>query len=268
MINEQYTDLVAGYLEGSLTTEQRAMLNELVEQGTIDILDIKEMEIYYQRLDKLPSVDPSSKLSDRFYTMLEAEKTKRSASLSLPTLIMNRISQLNSAINLRQVAVATCIFIMGMLIGNWTTPFQDYRQQLDQLSDEVSHMREVVMLSLLNDSSPTERLKAVNISTDIRTADNQIIEALLKTLNNDSNVNVRLAAIEALLEHASNPRTREGLVNAISRQDSPLVQVALADAMLELQEEESIKELRKLLKRNRLDHNVRNKLEYAIAALS
>ena len=129
-------------------------------------------------------------------------------------------------------------------------------------------MREVMMLSLLDNDSATERLKAVNISTDVKSADNRITEALLKTLNNDPNVNVRLAAIEALLHHASNPMAREGLVNAITVQESPIVQAALADAMLILQETKSIEEFRKLLDRNGLDQGVRDKLQTTITALS
>lgn len=266
MMNEQHIELITAWLEGSLTPEQRMELNELIDRGAIDILDIKEMELLYKKLDKLPSAEPGPELRDRFYDMLEAEKENQASSLSV--VMTGWLDRLRSGINLRQAAFAVSIFMGGILIGNWTTPFQNYRQQLDQLSGEISHMREVMMLSLLDASSPTERLKAINISTDIRSADNRIVEALLKTLNNDPNVNVRLASIEALLQHATNPLVREGLINAISNQQSPQVQVALADAMLVLQEKESIKKLRELLDRNELDHNVRDKLQRAIAALS
>lgn len=169
---------------------------------------------------------------------------------------------------MQRSALAITIFLIGMLAGNLFTPFQDYRQQMNRLSNEVSEMRKVMMLSLMDAQSPSERLKAVNISTDISAADDRVISALLKTLNNDPNVNVRLASIEALLRHADNPRAREGLVKAISKQKSPQIQVALADAMLALQETDSINELRRLLKQNELDSSVRDKLQNTIAALS
>lgn len=266
MIDERHIELVTAYIQGTITSEQRSRLNDLVDRGEIDILDVKEMEIMYRDMGKLPSPEPGEELRNRFYAMLENEK--KNLSPSLRTTVSEWMQQVKAGIRLRQFAYAVSIFIAGMLIGNWTTPFQDYKQQLNRLTGEVSRMREVMMLSLLDNESVTERLKAVNISTDMQAAGNKIAGALLKTLQNDPNVNVRLAAIEALVRHASNPLVREGLVNAITTQESPIIQAALADAMLTMQEKRSVDKFKQLLDQNGLDENVRNKLQNTIAALS
>lgn len=266
MTEEQYIHLITAYIEGTITAEEQSRLHDLIDRGKIDILDVKEMEILYRNLGKLPIAEPGEALRDRFYDMLEQEKEWLSPSFG--NTIRQLIDQLRTSFQLKQVAFAIGIFLAGMLIGNWSTPFQDYRQQLNQLSGEVSQMREIMMLSLLDNESVSERLKAVNISTEIQTSDNKIAEALLKTLQNDPNVNVRLAAIESLVRHASNPLVREGLVDAITRQESPIIQAALADAMLTLQEKRSVEKFKELLDQNGLDKNVRNKLQNTIAALS
>ncbi len=268
MINEQYIDLVTAYIEGTITTEQRSRLNDLISRGEIDILEVKELEDVYHKMGTLPEPEPSEEMSNSFYRMLEQEKKKQSASVTGFRNIQSWLEQLTMIAQPKRMAFALGIFVAGMLIGNWTTPFQDYRQQLNHLSDEVSQMREVMMMSMLDNDSVTERLKAVNVSMEMQPADNKVADALLKTLQNDPNVNVRLAAIEALLHHASQPRVREGLVNAISTQESPIIQAALADAMLMLQEKRSIEKFKELLDQNDLDRNVRNKLQNTVTALS
>ena len=90
---------------------------------------------------------------------------------------------------------------------------------------------------------------------------------MLQTLNNDPNVNVRLATIEALYQHAENPTVREGLIAAITKQDSPLVQIALADVMLSLQEKKSVAELQKLLRKKDLNQAVEAKVKQTINVL-
>lgn len=266
MIDEQYIDLVTAYLDDSISQDERAQLNELIEQGEIDILDIKELEKTYKKLGELPASEPSEQMRESFYAMLNAEIEKQASERK--GKFWDQLKALLTPKRMQQFALAVTVFVIGMVAGNLLTPFQDYRRQMKQLSSEVSQMREVMALSLLDAQSPSERLKAVNISTDISSADDRVITALLKTLNNDPNVNVRLASIEALLGHAQNPRARQGLVEAISRQQSPQIQVALADAMLALQETKSIEELRRLLEQNELDASVRDKLKNTIAALS
>jgi len=262
MIDEQYSKLVTAYLDGSITPEQERQLHKLLNTGEIRMQELEELEQIYASMEHLPAPEPGEKMRNRFYQMLAEEQNQTTDSVS------EKVKALLASFQIRRMAAALGIFLAGMLIGNWQTPFNDYRQQLDRLTAEVSQMREVMMLSLLDNDSATERLKAVNISTEVKSADNRITEALLKTLNNDPNVNVRLAAIEALLHHASNPLAREGLVNAITVQESPIVQAALADAMLILQEKKSVEEFRKLLDRNSLDRSIRDKLQTTITALS
>ena len=99
-------------------------------------------------------------------------------------------------------------------------------------------------------------------------ADGQVVEALLATLNNDPNVNVRLMTLEALAQVAvRNASVREGLVHSIMEQESPLVQAALADVMLKLQEKRSVQPFRKLLQQKDLNVQIRTKIEQTITKL-
>src|SRR6056297_2110558 len=112
MINEQYIDLVTDYIEGSITTEQRTLLNELINSGEIDIHDVKALEETYRNLDNLPQPDPSEGMSNRFYRMLEQEKEKELQSASKPddTKILSWLIKLVTIAQPKRLAFALGIF--------------------------------------------------------------------------------------------------------------------------------------------------------------
>jgi HEAT repeat protein len=79
---------------------------------------------------------------------------------------------------------------------------------------------------------------------------------------------VRLVTLEALSQYANVPAVREGLVQSIVLQESPLVQSAMADVMLKLQEKKAVQPLKKLLQQKDLNKAVRNKIEQTITSIS
>ena len=129
-------------------------------------------------------------------------------------------------------------------------------------------MREMMMLSLLQNPSASERMRGVSYTSNISKVNRKMADALLETLNNDPDVNVRLTTLEALTQFANNPVVREGLVQSIVQQESPLVQAALADVMLKLQEKRSVSPFKKLLQHKDLNGMVRSKIEQTITRLT
>jgi HEAT repeat protein len=128
-------------------------------------------------------------------------------------------------------------------------------------------MQKLMMLTLVDNPSASKRLQAVSYATEITDAGNEVIDALMTTLNEDANVNVRLAALEALMKFSEEPRVREGLVKSIVQQKSPLVQSAMVDIMLKLQEKKSVQPLRELLNTKDLNQSVKVKIERSIPQL-
>jgi len=61
-------------------------------------------------------------------------------------------------------------------------------------------------------------------------------------------VDVRLAALDALGRHGNQPQVRAGLLDALQAQQSPLVQVAVIDLIVELRDTKAIEELRRCSK--------------------
>ena len=125
----------------------------------------------------------------------------------------------------------------------------------------------MMMLAMLEKESATERLKAVSLTSDMQLVSKKVTAALFQTLNGDENVNVRLAALDVLMNYAKDDEVREELIRSISLQDSPLVQIALADLMVMLQEKKSVSELKKLLQKENTAKEVKAKIEKSLNVL-
>jgi HEAT repeat protein len=119
----------------------------------------------------------------------------------------------------------------------------------------------------LKDPSASQRIQAVSYTDEISNVDLKVIDALFTTLNEDPNVNVRLATLEALVKLSGEPKVREGLVLSINLQESPLMQSAIADVMVRLQEKSSVQSLQKLLGKKDLNQMVKLNIEKNIQKL-
>jgi hypothetical protein len=119
----------------------------------------------------------------------------------------------------------------------------------------------MVTLSLLQQQSASERLKGVTSSSQIEQPGREVVSALIETLRNDSNVNVRLASVDALRRFGGRETVRRDVVAALPQQDSPLVQIALIDFLLEAQGPDAAMTLRRIAKDMMFDKAVRARAE-------
>ncbi|HKJ33148.1 MAG TPA: HEAT repeat domain-containing protein [Balneolales bacterium] len=265
MIDEKYTELVTAYLDGTLDEQQKTRLDEYLEKGLINRDELNRMVQLQHQMQEVTVPEPSSLMQSGFYDQLESFK-RETTKQSVPGW-MEKWNILKRQLMLPRLAMGLAVLMIGIVIGVLFNTNLRYKKQLNNLSQEVTSMRSMMVVNMLNQPSSFERLKAVNISSTIDHTDDKVIDALLKTLNNDPNVNVRLATIDVLVQHGSNPKARAGLVRSITHQTSPLVQAALADAMVALQDTSSVKELRELLKRKDLNQTVKNKIHTSITKL-
>jgi hypothetical protein len=139
--------------------------------------------------------------------------------------------------------------------------------ELAELRSELSDTRQMVALSLMQQQSATDRLKGVNWSYRLQEPSADVMRALLDTLMHDSNVNVRLATVDALRQFGKQPVVRRGLIEAMTRQESPMVQIALIDLAVDLHEKESIGTLRELTQDQNLDPAVRDRAQKGLTEL-
>jgi hypothetical protein len=131
---------------------------------------------------------------------------------------------------------------------------------------EIAALREdlrTVSLALLDHQSASERLLGVAWSR--RTAAYApVTDALLDVAQNDSNVNVRLAAVEALSGWLDRPEIGAALTDALGSEREPLMQVTLAGVLLANGVSGSAAAVERLAGQDDVDPSVRDYLRAAL----
>jgi hypothetical protein len=239
------------YLNGELNDAERAEVEQKLSTDPAYALEFEDTKAVWSGLSRIsiPEMDPS-----RFRYALEGYKEAARPKFSWKSL-WNRQPKFSLAY--------TVLFVLLSLGGGWLMKGRQSRE-LAKVEDEVSSLKQEMVLTLIENPSATERIRAVSMSTEIPEANERVIDALLTTLNNDPNDNVRLMTLEALRSLADHPKVREGLVQSIVTQKSPLLQTAMADVMLYLQEKNSVKPLKSILRQEGLDSTVKDKVEHTI----
>jgi hypothetical protein len=145
-----------------------------------------------------------------------------------------------------QVTLAAACLVAGLLAGHALTVDTQRSREVARLQDEVASTRELVALSLMRQQAATDRIKGVDWTGQLPRPEPQVVEALLETVNYDDTVDVRLAAVDALHRFPDQSRIQPALIAALERQDSPLVQIALIDALADRRTPETLNAIRRL----------------------
>jgi hypothetical protein len=145
-----------------------------------------------------------------------------------------------------QFASAAALVLLGVMIGREVMPSRAADPQFVALRNELRDMREMVAVSLLQQRSATGRLKGVSWSNQIDQPGISLTSALLDALMHDPNVNVRVSVVDALKRLADREDVRRGALEALPRQTSPVVQVALIDFVVDHNGRDAAEALRRL----------------------
>jgi hypothetical protein len=149
--------------------------------------------------------------------------------------------------------------LVGVLLGTWIGSRQGSRDGVEELRAEMRSMTRAVTLSLLQHQSASERLHAVGLCEGAP-ADEELIEALLRVVNDDPSANVRLAALDVLASLPARPDVLAGLIESFPRQASPPVMAAMAATLLELDGSDAADVVRAAAGDDRLPDSVRQYL--------
>lgn len=232
--------------------------------------EVENLSMIWIKLNSIPEEQPSADLRLRFDTILEAYQQ----GLQQAIVKKNWHEVVNVWLEkwlprqpIFQFATAIILLFIGVVIGSRLNLVKSHNGEMVQLRSEVQNMRRMVAMSLLKQQSPSERLEGVSLSYQLEQPNSEILNTLLHTLNYDPNVNVRLATVDALYLFSDRPLIRQGLIESLSEQESPLVQIAIIDLLVEIREKRSIKALRQLIENNHLYNEVRERAEWGIGQL-
>ncbi len=258
-------------LTGGLDPAARERIIDHLETCSACRAEMAELGVVWRGMETMREPEPSPAMRTRFLETLEAyQEGYREAQRKPP--VANRRSFWSGWWPARpawQAAFAALLLVAGVLAGRYALSARrpQSNQELAQLQGQVENLRQLVALSLLQQQSPSARLRGVTYSYQVSQPDEQVQQALLHAVNHDSNVNVRLSAVDALAKFANDPGVRRGLTDSLATQDSPLVQVALIDLLVQLNEQDAVGALRKLAQDNNVDQEVRQRAASATEKL-
>ncbi|MFO1498647.1 MAG: zf-HC2 domain-containing protein [Verrucomicrobiota bacterium] len=242
--------------------------------------EVTNLQSVWAKLATLPEPNPSPALDDRFRTTLEAFREGQKQALPNETqerpLLSGCLGSLWPKQPVFQFAMAVLLFAFGLFLGletvrrpSWDPGAAATNQAaVAQLREEMAAMKQLLALSLLQQPSASERLRGVELTSRLDQPDVQVLSVLLRVLELDPNVNVRLAAVGALQQFINHLPVRKGLIDALAHAQSPLLQIDLIDALVRANAKDSVTVIESLLKNPEIEATVRERAEGAIRKLS
>ena len=263
------------YLDQALKPDTAARMKEHLESCNECRREAEEVQVLLTVMKNTPQEMPSTMLRENFNTMLQSELNMETMSniLQEPGTAEKpraRVIQFSLPRLAGRVAAAVILLAGGIGIGlsvKSKPEINNTSEQLSQLRAEVKDMKEKVMLSLIDDESASQRIKAVSYVEEMASPNQQVIDALFNSLNHDKNVNVRLAALYSLARFADNRVVRDSLVTSLEVQTEPIIQVVLINLLAEKRELKAIAPIKEIMTNKKTLKEVKDAAQKSLRVL-
>lgn len=276
---QRIQDSFIEYQSGTLPTHENVTVREHLKSCLTCQREWADLQQTLIALDKLPEPSPSPRLRANFYTFLE-EATAELDAPSPFTLARSRLDSFFAALlpsrPALQFALTIALLIAGVVVGSRLIPQPAptivtktdpaTQVELAELRARVESMDQLVTTRLLTQPA-TNRLRSVLAVLNENDTNDRTLAELLNTLAFDPSVNVRLTALEALYAHVDRAPVRSGVMSALSREPSPLVQVAMIDFVVASRDAEASPTLTRLTRDPSIDTVVRQAARRGLAQL-
>lgn len=191
----------------------------------------------------MPAIEPPADMKNEFLKMMETEMPAKQKRILMPVWL--------------QVAAVLAVAIITYS-GGYYFGTEKSRGQQQQLQAELSQTKQQVLLTSLQEMTGPQKIDAVYTISQLSQTGDDVIDALVNTMNSDKNVNVRLAAINALSGMAAkNPRIKTELIRSLSLQENPLLQISLIQVLAEMGAKEARPGIEQIMNSDKADENVK-----------
>ena len=257
MEKEKLEGLIIDYIDGRLSEEEKTLLERELTRNADAYKLYEQTREVMQAIDRSVKLEPSSKLKRNFDQLLKEEmaQQKQTKTVSFyPTLY--------------RAAAAVFLVLSGVAIGYWINKNQQREEELAALKGQMQEMREIMMAKLGNQESASQRMIAVSQVMEMEKPDDEIVKVLVKTMNEDANTNVRMAALDALSKFHQDPLVRKELVKALAKQKDPVVQIALIQLLVKMKEKGVVNDLQHIVDDNKTMKAVKDEAYTGLLKLS
>lgn len=206
------------YFDGKLDEKTSVLVTKHLESCEMCRALHSQMQSFLHFTDSFTGIEPPEDMKSEFLEMAGLNEKTSVRIIKLPGWAKAAAS----------VLIVLGTFAVGYFFGS------QQNKEVDSLRAEISSMKQEVLLAGLRDYSGPQKIQAVyDISTSGESS-STLVDALVRTMNSDKNVNVRLAAINALSGMMDkNESAKTELINSLSVQENPLLQISLIQVLTE-----------------------------------
>ncbi|WP_405566089.1 HEAT repeat domain-containing protein [Polaribacter sp. Asnod6-C07] len=185
------------------------------------------------------------------------ETMSKNADVSFEKLLKQELHQpkKQKVISIKFISIAASVVIV-FSVGFW------------YLNQEKIDIAQQQLMASLDAESAGERLEGVYAFNDeYKKEDRRIINRLIEIIHKDENANVKIATIDALLQFPSNEKIRTNLIQALEKENKPLVQIKLIKALSILRENRANKPLERIINDEKTYPIVKNNATLAMVEI-
>jgi len=224
------------YLDNNLDNASKLKIEKHIKKCEKCLGELSQLKLLNEKTLKVKKVNTPDSLFESFMFNLENEKNT----------LNNRMFGIFNMSWLK-IAASILIFIIGSLFGVLLTKSYLANTQVKNLENEIGNLKQVVAVTMFGQLTTSEKIKALNYSDEIKQVNQRFVNALAYALQNDDNVNVRLAAAKALFKYKDVEEVNELLIKSLNDQNEPMVQIALIKFLVDTKEKGAVESLKYLI---------------------
>lgn len=235
MEKEKLESMLIDFIDGKLSESGRNEVEDILTSDPDARVLYEQLKLVTAAMDRSAELQPGLRMRRRFEAMLSAEQRS------------DKGRQIFFQPAVTRIAAAVALVLAGIAIGYWINKNQVQQNELAEIRKELEMNKQLMLSMMENTQSASKRMQGVNVALTITSADDEVVTALVKTMNGDNNTNVRLAAVEALSKFQGEQNVRKALIESLGKQTDPVVQIALIQLLVKMKETGVVKELNKII---------------------
>jgi HEAT repeat protein len=260
MERERLEGMLIDFIDGRLNESERKEVKALLADPEVRVL-YEQLKQVTSAMDRSSELRPSARLLSGFQQMLKEESAREKSAPSAGRQVFF------TPIVFR-AAAAVVLVMLGASIGYYINQYNVQKERIAAVEAENLRLKQEMLTNMRDPSSASLRMRAVNNATEMSTLDDVVVKALVKTLNEDKNTNVRLAALDALSKFQHEPKVKQELIESLSKQNDPVVQIALIQLMVKMKEKGVLNDLNRIIEDSNTIRPVKDEAYSGILKLS
>lgn len=247
--------LLDKYYNGETTLEEEAALRDYFRRDDIPA----QFQRYIPQFRYMDKVTTSEITADDLLNLLPDDESNL-----FPKHHVNVIGWVV------RIAASLLLIFSGFAAGIWYQHSRVSRgiNEITSKSRNDIPVENASWYNRIQKASASEQIQLIGQVGHSSKGNDLVIQTLINAMNTAGNVNVRMAAAEALFKFRNQPVVKRAFVKSLAHQNDPNMQITLISLIVHMRDRSAIEAMQLMLLDKNIDKVVRYKLEEGIGILS